>query len=62
MPDFVTAFTVPPAARPNSAEKPLIPTWNSRIDAWLIVYETRVRPRASEKNGPLFRIAAFERV
>jgi hypothetical protein len=37
VPDLVTAFTVPPAARPNSAEKLLIPTWNSRIAAWLIV-------------------------
>jgi hypothetical protein len=42
----VTAFTVPPAARPNSAEKLLIPTWNSLMAAWLIEYDVRVRPRA----------------
>ena len=42
---------MPPAARPNSAEKLLTPTWNSLIAAWLIEYDVRVRPRASEKNA-----------
>ncbi len=51
MPDLVIALTVPPAARPSSAEKLLMPTWNSLMAAWLIEYDVRVRPRASEKNA-----------
>ena len=51
VPDLVTAFTVPPAARPNSADMLLTPTWNSLIEAELIEYTARVRPRASEKKA-----------
>src|SRR5512141_1957942 len=39
-PLFVTTFTVPPAARPYSAEKPFATTWNSWTASWLNVERT----------------------
>ena len=39
-PLLVTTFTVPPAARPYSAENPLGMTWNSCTASWLKVDRT----------------------
>src|SRR5262245_54642872 len=40
-----------PAARPYSAEKLEVLTWNSLMAAWGVEYPMRVRPRSSEKKA-----------
>src|SRR5882724_2863865 len=35
VPDLVTALTMPPTERPNSAAPPMFSTWNSAIASWL---------------------------
>ena len=62
VPDFVTALTIPPIARPNSAVPPRLTTWNSAIESRLYfnrgkVKDSSVFQNPSTSSDPSFALA-----
>ena len=58
-PDLVTALTMPPIARPNSAVPPRPITWNSPIASWLYFWRGKVKDSSVFQKPSTSSAASF---